>query len=701
MNVLTFADLRERSSRRIRQLVRHFDFDRRASVFTNEATGQRAIPTIYVINLDRKPNRWRRLRRELNRFRTAEGQPLSSIARRFSAVDARYLETPVDGTLLLPTFTLADQLAVNPDPHLEIDAATRSLKIDMTRQEMAIVLSHVEIWRRIADGDGSCALILEDDVFMARGFARHLLDCWERLGNPDGSHAFDLLYLAFRDVGKVKPPVSTLGPTQRMHPGIWEASGYVLTRTGARKLLAALPVMGPVDLWLNTHFKHMRIFTPPSPLIEQRIDEPSTNTYSVLPVLSQVGIITREKALLPKVTPRVAPVIGIGSGSGLTSLGIALSMVGYTCVSDLQRLPHREQEVLVANRKGRVFNAYVNIGSIDAVAIARIARNHRRARFISTAAVPPPKGVPQERFLYLNSETKDKWAEICDFLSIEYPPFDYPAVSDLGQRESQGAGVCASARGAKHLRFDRSPWIAKGRDWTGIDLPSSSTEPIDVIDSSLVDRELDPAEWLLRDDTFPSNLALFVPSNFSANIGKPATLTLRSEKTSVRDFTSAAIASRSAFVYGLFGAEVRPSSAPGVITGVFLHRNGPRQEIDIEFRCRDTTKMLVNVYYNPGPPGTRIEYGYRGTPTEIDLGFDAAADFHRYEIEWRPNEIRWKVDDEVVHCRRSWSPTPIPDAPLNFNVNLWHCRSTEFAGTLDTKRLPTVTQVRSLRLGGA
>jgi hypothetical protein len=64
------------------------------------------------------------------------------------------------------------------------------------------------------------------------------------------------------------------------------------------------------------------------------------------------------------------------------------------------------------------------------------------------------------------------------------------------------------------------------------------------------------------------------------------------------------------------------------VTGLFLHRNGPRQEIDIEFLGRDTTRMFVNVFYDPGIPGTKLEYGYRGTPTVIDLGFDASKTFH-------------------------------------------------------------------------
>ena len=100
----------------------------------------------------------------------------------------------------------------------------------------------------------------------------------------------------------------------------------------------------------------------------------------------------------------------------------------------------------------------------------------------------------------------------------------------------------------------------------------------------------------------------------------------------------------------------------------------------------------------PGLAEPKLEYGYRGTPTTITLGFDAAADFHLYEIDWQPNHIAWKVDGMTVYERTLWNPTPIPDRPLAFNLNLWHSRSTEFAGRLDTSRLPTHAEVRSIVL---
>src|SRR4051794_2630696 len=51
--------------------------------------GAGQIGAIMVVNLDRQPKRWRRVTRELDRFRTSDGVPLTSITRRLAAVDAR------------------------------------------------------------------------------------------------------------------------------------------------------------------------------------------------------------------------------------------------------------------------------------------------------------------------------------------------------------------------------------------------------------------------------------------------------------------------------------------------------------------------------------------------------------------------------------------------------------------------------------
>src|SRR5690606_28135157 len=90
--------------------------------------------------------------------------------------------------------------------------------------------------------------------------------------------------------------------------------------------------------------------------------------------------------------------------------------------------------------------------------------------------------------------------------------------------------------------------------------------------------------------------------------------------------------------------------------------------------------------------------GYRGSPSYIDLGFDASKESHRYAIEWSPHEIRWFVDDELVHRRGIWDPTPIPHLPMSLHANNWITRSTQLAGRINNGNLPTVSIFNNIEI---
>lgn len=688
MNALTFADLGEKLAHHARLALRHLDPVRRTTSFSSGVAGK--ISRIYVINLDRKPKRWARIRRELSRFRGADGGPLMAMTRRFSAIDARHLELPAPESDLTPSFTLAEQLAVHPNPLLDIDEATQAHEISMSVPEIAVTLSHIEVWKLVASGDAENVLVLEDDVVMRPGFARRLDREWSVLNAGPG---LELLYLAYRDVNP-DGRRSRHGPQRRERPGLWEASGYVLSRDGARELLSALPVRGPVDLWLNFQFEKLRTYTTSRPVIEQRIAEPSTNAYSVLPVLSQVGAITREKPLVPASRRLPGPVIVVGrEEEGMTSMATALSMLGYSVLHDLDQLPPSEARRLKSHGTGIAFNAFSNIGSVDAGFASQVATRNRRAIFILVGNSPAPNGVASERMLRIDATTTDKWSSISDFLGLDYPAFAYPREQELGLRRlAEDDKPTRGEASHRDLEWDRSPWVLRHPAGSrGVTLRRAPSAMRPRTDAWTEDGDLPAEFWSPREDTFPSNLALFRSANVTRQ--ESVELVLRSENSRVRDYTAGAVASRESFLYGSFAARLKPARGSGIITGFFLHRNGPRQEIDIEFRGKDTTKMLVNVFFNPGPEGTRLEYGYRGTPTEIDLGFDAADEFHDYEIEWTPSGIRWLVDDRVVYERNVWDPTPIPDRPLELNINVWTSRSKEFAGRLDHASLPATTAI--------
>jgi hypothetical protein len=92
---------------------------------------------------------------------------------------------------------------------------------------------------------------------------------------------------------------------------------------------------GPVDLWINHQFEVLDVRATKRPLISQRRDARSTNSYSILPTLTTIGAITSEGASLFNIRPTEQPVFTFGpEGSGHSSLAMALSMLGYRCCSD-------------------------------------------------------------------------------------------------------------------------------------------------------------------------------------------------------------------------------------------------------------------------------------------------------------------------------------------------------------------------------
>lgn len=193
-------------------------------------------------------------------------------------------------------------------------------------------------------------------------------------------------------------------------------------------------------------------------------------------------------------------------------------------------------------------------------------------------------------------------------------------------------------------------------------------------------------------------MALFRPSNIEFHSECGAALNIKKESLGVREYSAAALTSCDRYLYGRFEDIIKASNIPGVVTGMFLHRESPRQEIDIEIAGNRTDRLLVNVFYNPGNEGVKYDYGYRGAASFIDLGFDASESYHRYAIEWEPDEIRWFVDNRIVHRRVDWNPTPIPHLPMALHINTWPCRSKELTGRLARHRLPATTFIKSIML---
>lgn len=257
------------------------------------------------------------------------------------------------------------------------------------------------------------------------------------------------------------------------------------------------------------------------------------------------------------------------------------------------------------------------------------------------------------------------------------------------------------------LEHDGEPWIVPASKMSGYCDPISEnptprwSHRNGTYEMSRKDNltTVDTTYWKKLDSTFFCNNAVFSPENIQPAGDGGIHLHLEAKPAQDRQYTSASIATKSdRHLYGRYEVVMKPAKASGVITAFFLYRFDPWQEIDFEFVGKDTTKALINVFYNPGEEGDLYNYGYRGTPVIVDLGFDAADDYHRYAIEWEPNEIRWFVDDKLIHRRTSGQPVPVPHLPMRFHINVWPICSEELAGPLDVSALPTGADVKSVQV---
>lgn len=686
--------LRAVSFRAWRSLVAYVP-SRRIQAFGGGA-GQ--IGAILVVNLDRQPKRWRRVFRELRRFKTSGGAPLTSLTRRLAAIDAR------DGRAVAATadvdamYRIADQLYVLPDSRLA-ECFAGDEPVRMSRQELAVARSHVEAWKTISSGTDEYVLVLEDDVWFAPGAASVIDRGWkaaiERCSADGGPK---LLYLSYYDAGKMAIREEVCDLLFRPARGLLFLSGYVLSRKGAEALLRAMPVVGPVDLWINRHFSDLGALALTSPVIAQRHDGGSDNSYSVLPFLARAGVVDSEHAAAPPDLSRTGPVLAWTREAGGDDLAMALSMIGLRVrVFDDEETPMDKQTL---ERVLALFDALVDPPLLPS---AMGAVERADPVILLEAGSRIPASVPRDRrSATLAPGDKWSWGLLCGVLGVVPLADAFPAGSprDLGlfrvarhipREKSDG-------RARRTLsRMDESPWVLPlSSGWRPSENLSYRPSKIGrlIFESGMTTTSESLSSL---GETFPGNLASFDRGQIRYS-DQGAELIIDAAQNGVRPYRSGAFASTRAFIYGRVEAEIRAALGSGLVTGFFLHRGAPRQEIDIEFAGTEPDQMLVNVYFNPGDEGAALEYGYRGSPWRIALGFDATADFHHYAIEWRHDRIVWMVDHRVVHERVGWDPTPIPHLGMRLHGNLWAPRSEELAGRVDRRSLPARAVFRNVRV---
>ena len=735
MNIVNGSRIKRKIGFHLNKINRRIALKNKIKVI---GTLKHEIEIVYVINLDRQKKRWRKFQKEAYYQKIKETSTLLDYCHRISAIDGKEIKrNEFKSHHILKTYNLNDQYFVDPDPRLLSIIREKSINVDLTKEEIAVALSHIKIWHKILNEN------IQDDVFFEKDFAKRLNETWQDLATiKDGGYKFDLLYLSFKEVERGAEKEFVSKNLSRPKRGLWWLSGYVLSYSGAKKLLRELPINGPVDLWMNLKFNKLDVYTTQKSLISQRFDLKSENNYSILPILSQVGIQSDKTHLIFEQKKGKNPVFVIdfeNNENEVEIIGNALSLLGYRCCINRWNEFSERIDELVVNNKPLLFDAYIGFNSIinkykeldtlypNAVFLLIYNDSSERLNSQNTySSFLEMKSQHQEfyqkikmeiteyfskrknKLLTINSKDFISWNKLCDFLNCSKPKFSFPengnqftnnALIDFDKSKK----ISIDFKRKKILQHDVNPWIIPMKNLHSYGIIYEERRKANLVGSYkkiLEDLfyDFNNDYWNILENSFPSNQAQFTKNNFSFLEEKGFKITVMNEKLDYKKYTSASIFTKNMFKYGRFEVKMKPLKLDGIITAFFLHRNDPWQEIDLEFLGNDTTKILCNVYYNPGPSFAKYNYGNRGTPILIELGFDASLDYHEYAVEWEPHEIRWYVDKSLIHVRATWEPTPIPEYPMQLFINTWPTISEELAGPIDSSSLPKSSYFKSIKI---
>ena len=208
----------------------------------------RCFDRICCINLKSRPDKWRGflgrarsipclVEEKLERIEAVDGQHVLDVS-------SRELGTEVSLEWDTTTNSLWDR---------HVDPGTRRA----TAGEIGCALSHVALWRQLAESESDQSmLVLEDDAaFRRNNFLQAFKEAWSILPTK-----WDIFYLGISDRGDRsdfrRSPVHGSGSDSHLTIELFRPEygfhthSYSITKGAAKRLLEELPVVGPVDVWL-------------------------------------------------------------------------------------------------------------------------------------------------------------------------------------------------------------------------------------------------------------------------------------------------------------------------------------------------------------------------------------------------------------------------------------------------------------------
>ena len=208
---------------------------------------------------------------------------------------------------------------------------------------------------------------------------------------------------------------------------------------------------------------------------------------------------------------------------------------------------------------------------------------------------------------------------------------------------------------------------------------------------------LDLSAWQLQTFTFGGNLAQFSTQNAAVANGILTINLTPNPSSTAEPYNGVEMRSAKTLTYGKVSTRMRFATGSGVVSGLVLfytpYPNCNWNEIDIEHLGDSATTSQLNAQVYLGTPvaGCTTSVSPTQDPQIVNLGVDAEADFHQYDIEWTPAGVKYFVDGMLL---RTWTThADLLTLPETILLTIWASSAASWAGPLTSTSAPTSADV--------
>ena len=249
------------------------------------------VDKTYVLHLPHRTDKLKTLKTNLQKIKTKNSTLLDSV----TLWEGSFGKTEWDKNIHDPNYSFYYCWNLDPDPMLHENLGRvpdvqelKDLNIECSLAESNIALGHASILQDIVDTNAKAALILEDDIKFSQGFSWLIEKLFKQLPSD-----WDIFYVSYQPCmyGFESEPYSE--DLVKINSGVWWLSGVFISQRAAKKLIDNLPVIGPVDVWINYHMDDLNVYASKYNCIGQNLNAVSDNTHSYKEAIHNIDSILK------------------------------------------------------------------------------------------------------------------------------------------------------------------------------------------------------------------------------------------------------------------------------------------------------------------------------------------------------------------------------------------------------------------------